>query len=580
MLKHNPSERPDAVELLQSSLLPEGREEGYYAEAIRKITQPGSTHFPRLMERLFKPEQGPNASPSTLEYTYDVAGSSLTDSQAWHRVVKERLAVLFSRHGAIELNPPLLTPITSAVLPLDGPNAARAAKFIDAQGHLVRLPTDGILQFARYTNRRGIERMKRYSFGARYTETPGQPRALGEVNFDIVSFVSTEGMLAELLSIIDKIIGEFRALSAHPYEFHLSHGTLIELLLARVPLDQREMIAQACTEGWLASTADTAKVDIAGANLPRAVSDCIAQSMVLDDLVVVKQRMMALFPTEKVAIGSAFEEIENTIAYARILGISLPIKVKPTLFRSHEFYRNGIFFETVRRGKRDVIAAGGRYDSLLKHFRGPKGTSGPSRDLHAAGMSIAIDRLAYHVGKYESAISTRLLTRDVESERSFGLWSPARCDVYVASFGIDQMSMRLEVVGELWKAQISADLQYDDLPMENIMADCLQQNILFVVIPRPSRVSIKVRSVLRRTEEDVPRSELVSWLRHAIAEQRRVDLSLAGLEPSVAQIVDKSLALPTMTTNTQGEYDIRLVLRSDDEKKNKRNTKVCHSHSE
>jgi translation initiation factor 2-alpha kinase 4 len=83
------------------------------------------------------------------------------------------------------------------------------------------------------------------------------------------------------------------------------------------------------------------------------------------------------------------------------------------------------------------------------------------------------------VGKYESAISKRLINKEPEFERSYGLWSPSRCDVYVASYSSDQLDLRLDVIGDLWRAGIASDLQYDDnRNMEEITADCLDQNIL------------------------------------------------------------------------------------------------------
>jgi hypothetical protein len=51
----------------------------------------------------------------------------------------------------------------------------------------------------------------------------------------------------------------------------------------------------------------------------------------------------------------------------------------------------------------------------------------------------------------------------------------------VASYGDDQLRLRLDVIGDLWKAGIASDLQYDDhRVMEEITADCLGQNILSV----------------------------------------------------------------------------------------------------
>jgi translation initiation factor 2-alpha kinase 4 len=85
------------------------------------------------------------------------------------------------------------------------------------------------------------------------------------------------------------------------------------------------------------------------------------------------------------------------------------------------------------------------------------------------------------VRKYESGLSTRLMIKENEEERSFGYWSPAvsedgicagrgsagetntdsrkRCDVYVAAGAQVDLTTRLSIVGELWRAGIRADLQ-------------------------------------------------------------------------------------------------------------------------
>jgi translation initiation factor 2-alpha kinase 4 len=133
-LKHDPEDRPEAEDLLRSSLLPEGREEEYYAEAIRKVADPSSIHYPALMARLFNPERTPTRNGTVLlDYTYDSVDAYLDESQAWNRVVKDRLSQLFARHGAIELNTPLLAPAFFSV-DIDNHSSAR---LLDGQGNLV-----------------------------------------------------------------------------------------------------------------------------------------------------------------------------------------------------------------------------------------------------------------------------------------------------------------------------------------------------------------------------------------------------------------------------------------------------------
>lgn len=84
--------------------------------------------------------------------------------------------------------------------------------------------------------------------------------------------------------------------------------------------------------------------------------------------------------------------------------------------------------------------------------------------------------------RIESNIVQRLLRNNRDTERSFGLWSPSRCDVYIASFGPGQLDLRLELVGELWRAGLNADLQYDDdRVLDDVLRDCTDQNVLYVI---------------------------------------------------------------------------------------------------
>jgi len=103
-------------------------------QAIRKVAHSSSVHYPALIARLFNPERIPAQSgTNVLDYTYDSADAYIDESQAWTRVVKNRLSQLFERHGAIELSTPLLAP---ALLSMDF-DQSTSARLLDSQGNLV-----------------------------------------------------------------------------------------------------------------------------------------------------------------------------------------------------------------------------------------------------------------------------------------------------------------------------------------------------------------------------------------------------------------------------------------------------------
>jgi translation initiation factor 2-alpha kinase 4 len=110
------------------------------------------------------------------------------------------------------------------------------------------------------------------------------------------------------------------------------------------------------------------------------------------------------------------------------------------------------------------------------------------------------------VAKFESALSHRLMNKTREEARSFGVLTPNRCDVYVGTYPDVAISYRLQIVGELWRSGIRADLQYDDGRLEpELLNECKEQNILFLVMvraPRPQRADVKVIRVLTGKSDD------------------------------------------------------------------------------
>jgi translation initiation factor 2-alpha kinase 4 len=98
------------------------------------VAHPSSVHYPRLIDKLFHAEFDLNDTESkAADLTYDAGSTGSNDLIAWLRVVKGKLVELFRRHGAIELNTPLLIPVTPLLLG----DQSKAARFLDAKGKLV-----------------------------------------------------------------------------------------------------------------------------------------------------------------------------------------------------------------------------------------------------------------------------------------------------------------------------------------------------------------------------------------------------------------------------------------------------------
>lgn len=120
-----------------------------------------------------------------------------------------------------------------------------------------------------------------------------------------------------------------------------------------------------------------------------------------------------------------------------------------------------------------------RYDNLITRFQSLKQKPDP---VCAFGIQIAVEKITAALASYQSASIKTL----VKEERSFGFWSPRRCDVYVVSYQAGYLQERLEVVSYLWEHNISADLMYEsglpDAEHENHLDICAREGILYVFV--------------------------------------------------------------------------------------------------
>lgn len=127
---------------------------------------------------------------------YSAASDLLLQSQ-----VKEKLISIFRRHGAVEVDRPVLFPRSRFY-------SGNAVQLLDSTGTLLQLPYDLTLPNARALAREEPPCAKMYTFGTVYREKVGggQPFSHLEVDFDIVSFDTEDLALkeAEVVKVIDE----------------------------------------------------------------------------------------------------------------------------------------------------------------------------------------------------------------------------------------------------------------------------------------------------------------------------------------------------------------------------------------
>lgn len=91
--------------------------------------------------------------------------------------------------------------------------------------------------------------------------------------------------------------------------------------------------------------------------------------------------------------SSTLAHLKEVYEYAKRLGVVSKIYINPLSSLKENFYKGGILFSCLYDKKfKDVFAAGGRYDSLIKEYR-PR-VSGHFEERHAVGFNLAWEKLA------------------------------------------------------------------------------------------------------------------------------------------------------------------------------------------
>lgn len=285
--------------------------------------------------------------------------------------------------------------------------------------------------------------------------------------------------------------------------------------------------------------------------------------------------------------SSVFAHISQVAEYLKRFGIRRKIYLSPLSTYNEKFCRGGVLFQCLYDQKRrDVFAAGGRYDSLIAdhkpRMRGATGTgmmhhlnhqhygwnshththSSRLVEAHAVGFSLSWEKLLTSMSRHHRNLVTTLTSGRknlshhdlaVYGDDNLSVWATRRCDVLVASF--DPALLRTEgvdLVQKLWRADVKAELACDAPGTEALMQVYRGDGFGWVVILKPSvgtsgsvaaigtTVSgvggvedkdrlVKVKNLFRREDEDIKLSELVVWLKVEITERERRVAGAVGL---------------------------------------------------
>ena len=621
LLDHNPSSRPSSSELLASEKIPEEVEGDKWArhilrhaqtESYRKkflssiFPQPEEPHLDRASTIEVKPDTGrplmrpgvydsnplaeeddeefyPKVLSSELNYDTKDSSSIGSGESLLRSLVEEKIVSIFRRHGATKLGMPVLLPFSSQYLKkLD-----QIVKLIDPTGHLLQLPFDFTLPYASYLAKTAASPRKTYIIGDVYRATrfDGPPRRIGEAHFDIISsnYLDLALREAEAIKVVDEIVNAFPSMSTLQMCYHINHSLVLNAILGFCNIHRskwavvKETLASlhAGQMDWtrLRSALRSPAIGVAATSVEELMRFDFRD---LYDRAIAKLRAL-LRKTEH--LEAYFGHIEAVTLYLKRFNINRKIYIHPLGSVNESFYRGNLFFQCIfDTPKKEVFAAGGRYDRLIESYNA-KTSRSRADTIHAVGFNFNWDRLYTSMARFQRAAAKSKSKKKAQHE-SHDLLLHNRCDVLVSSSDREILySTGLEIIQELWANDISAELVVDNVThgqdfVYNAASESRESYAWIIYIKQDGY--LKVRSILRKEETDMRASNLFAWLRSEIRERDRMEDRSHGAKP-----LRYSSQQDGSGTVGGGEADVRVIMSASRGKKFNRKAvieegKFCH----
>ncbi|KAL6618007.1 kinase-like domain-containing protein [Neocallimastix sp. 'constans'] len=501
LLSHDPKRRPTSFEILQSDLLPPKMEDEYIKETLRTISNPNTPYYNKLMTSLFS-----KYCDGQTDFTYEFnSGNSVFDASrsVIFSKIKDKMIKIFRNHGAIEMdNTPLLMP----KIPLH--DFKKAVYLMDSGGGIVELPFDLTVPFARYISRNNVTFLKKYTFDHVYRQNivGGQPRFVREVDFDIVHSVPCPKMTydAEVIKVVVEILNEFESIRNENINIHLNHPKLVDAVFDYCKISKEEKL-RLIIQHYILSLGRpnwkqvrkqlSVEFHIPGDNLNK-----LELFMTLKGtLEVVEPKLRTLINYSSKA-KEGISDLKQLIDTLKVFGVNQTIIIDLSLLNNLQYY-NGIMFQIeIDYYKRyEVLAAGGRYDSLIEKFKHP--TS--KQKILAVGTNIAITKIITSVKSEKDKNNKHIeILRNRKDNYFNKIWYPKYCDVFILSYNKGLLDEKIRICNELWKANISADyLLYDNnINMEEITKICKNDGVKFIIIVKETMKSDKNKNTVNKDE--------------------------------------------------------------------------------
>ncbi|AJV02877.1 Gcn2p [Saccharomyces cerevisiae YJM1399] len=488
LIDHDPNKRPGARTLLNSGWLPVKHQDEVIKEALKSLSNPSSPWQQQVRESLFNQSYSltndilfDNSVPTSTPF------ANILRSQMTEEVVK-----IFRKHGGIENNaPPRIFPKA----PIYG--TQNVYEVLDKGGTVLQLQYDLTYPMARYLSKNPSLISKQYRMQHVYrppdhSRSSLEPRKFGEIDFDIISKSSSESGFydAESLKIIDEILTVFPVFEKTNTFFILNHADILESVFNFTNIDkaQRPLVSRMLSQVGFARSFKEVKNELkAQLNISSTALNDLELFDFRLDFEAAKKRLYKLMidsPHLK-KIEDSLSHISKVLSYLKPLEVARNVVISPLSNYNSAFYKGGIMFHAVYDdgSSRNMIAAGGRYDTLISFFARPSGKKS-SNTRKAVGFNLAWETIFGIAQNYfKLASGNRIKKRNRFLKDTAVDWKPSRCDVLISSFSNSLLdTIGVTILNTLWKQNIKADMLRDCSSVDDVVTGAQQDGIDWILL--------------------------------------------------------------------------------------------------
>ncbi|SSD60148.1 related to Serine/threonine-protein kinase GCN2 [Saccharomycodes ludwigii] len=511
LLNHDPNKRPSAKELLKSGWLPVKHQDEIVKEALKNLGDPSSPWQQQVREGLFNQTYS-LTTDILFDDTTNTAQSKTTPNfnAILNSQMKKFVENIFQLHGGVETSaPPIIFPKNPIY------SNQNVYELLDRGGAVLQLQYDLTYPMARYLSKNAsslssssssVSNSVSKQYRIQHVYRPPlhelaslEPRKFREVDFDIISTNASESPFhdAESMKIIDEIIAKLPVFKKTNTYFVINHAEILENVFNFCSIDraQRTLVSHLLSQVGFTKTFKEASQELKlQLNLTSTSLNDLELFDFKSDFESTKKKLAKLMSESPYwgKMEESLNHLSKILNFLKQFGVNRHIVISPLSNYNFAFYKNGVMFQAVYDDGRlkQLIATGGRYDSLISLITRPSG--GKTKNIkRPVGFNLAWETMFYVVSNYFKLASGRKIKKRSKFLKETELdWKPKRCDVIVASFTNAMLNtFGVVILNELWKAGISADIIRDCFNVDDVVTTAQKDGVEWIVLIKQQQLN-------------------------------------------------------------------------------------------